>query len=188
LSKINRGQGLDGRLGHNNVKKELTPKKVNALANEVIVEVTCGCYHTCAVTSTGSIYTWGGTMSTGHEYIEGGILYPRPLQDLTFNGIIGVNAQDTITMCVTKAGEVYTWGNGWNGKLGHGYERYYQKTPKRIEALIGMGVKQVACGFCPTTVFTEDGLVYTFGNGKYGQLGHGDREQKTSPMLEHRPS
>ena len=41
---------------------ELIPKKVEALAGEVIIEVTCGGNHSCAVTSTGSIYTWGWSL------------------------------------------------------------------------------------------------------------------------------
>jgi alpha-tubulin suppressor-like RCC1 family protein len=30
----------------------------------------------------------------------------------------------------------------------------------------------VACGFAHTTCFTEDGDVYSWGNGKMGALGH----------------
>jgi alpha-tubulin suppressor-like RCC1 family protein len=77
---------------------------------------------------------------------------------------------------------VYTWGYGANGRLGHG-DQIDQYTPKRIEALIGVKAKQVACGYRHTAVCTEDGEVFTFGSGYYGKLGHGDKEDKTSPAL-----
>jgi hypothetical protein len=82
--------------------------------------------------------------------------------------------------CVTKAGEVFTWGHGKYGILGHGDETN-QYTPKRVEALVDVKVTMVSCGENHTTVCTEDGHVYAFGNGEYGQLGHGDKEYKFSP-------
>ena len=88
------------------------------------------------------------------------------------------------TACVTKAGEIFTWGCGCFGRLGHGNWRG-QYTPKRVETLIGVKVKMVSCGEDHTAVCTEDGHMYTFGKGKHGQLGHGDKENKTSPALVH---
>ena len=81
--------------------------------------------------------------------------------------------------CVTKAGEVFTWGEGRYGRLllGHG-DNNNQYTPKRIEALVGVVVKQVAFGKYHTAICTDDGIVYTFGNGENGQLGHGDLDNK----------
>ena len=74
---INRGLGFYGQLGHDRRGDKLTPKKVEVLADEVIVKVTCGWPHTCAVISTGSIFTWGEYIDTGHgediacvEYID----------------------------------------------------------------------------------------------------------------------
>ena len=156
----------------------------------MIVDVACGGGATCAVTSTGSIYMWGWSSSAGHADVERGeeFFSPRLLQDLSFlEGVTCVSAHDSHSSasCVTKAGEVFTWGYSLkpSGKLGHGDESN-QNSPKRVEALVGMKPKQVvACGCNHTAVRTEDGQVYTFGSGEYGQLGHGDREAKTSPVL-----
>ena len=76
------------------------------------------------------------------------------------------------TSCVTTIGEVFAWGNGKWGQLGHRDERN-QQTPKRVEALIGVKAKQVSCGYKHTTVCKEDGRVYTFGRESFGLLGHG---------------
>ena len=98
---------------------------------------------------------------------------PRLLSDLTSKVVIGVSAGFAFTACVTKAGEVFAWGKGEYGKLGHGDENN-QKTPKRVEALISVEAKQISCVWYHTAVCTEDGRVYTFGLGRYGQVGHGD--------------
>jgi len=177
------GVGDEGLLGYDDsYGSQFTPKKVEALAGIVIVDVACGEDHTCAVTSTGSILTWGKGIQTGHgEDII--VVLPRLLEDLSSKGgVVSVSANRYHTACVTKNGEVCTFGNGDYGMLGHGDERNHQ-TPKHVEALVGKKSKIVSCGCEDTAVCTEDGEVYTFGQGMYGQLGHGDRENQTSPAL-----
>ena len=43
------------------------------------------------------------------------------------------------------AGELYTWGKGRYGRLGHG-DSEDQTKPKLVEALLGCRVIDVACG------------------------------------------
>jgi alpha-tubulin suppressor-like RCC1 family protein len=187
LKIINRGSNYCGQLGHgrNNGESYFYPKKVEALADEVIVQVACGLWHTCAVTSTGSIFTWGEDSATGHG-TEGSIFQPRLLQDLSSKGVISVSAS-FFTACVTKAGELFIWGCRYEDirdrRLENGNDYHQQEAPKRVEALVGEKVQMVACGEHHTAICTEDGHVYTFGKGEYGQLGHGDEENKTSPTL-----
>jgi RCC1 and BTB domain-containing protein len=170
---INRGYG------------KFRPKKVESLANEVIVEVASGNDHTCTVTSTGSIFLLGqaGTIVTGYDN-NIVIKPPKPIQDLSSKGVVSVSAKYYHVACLTKAGEVFTWGDGKYGRLGHGDERNQQQSPKRVEALVGMKAKEVSCGIYHTAVCTEDGHMYTFGKGEDGQLGHGgDTDNTFSPSL-----
>ena len=146
----------------------------------MIVDVACGVYHTCAVTSTGSIFTWGIAFSGHGEDI---VLTPRLLQDPSSKGVICVSTYYH-TVCVTKAGEVFTWGWGYYGRLGHGDETH-QYTPKRVEVLVGEKGKTVSCGMGHTAVCTEDGKVHTLGRGMYGSLGHGVKDDKATPALVH---
>ncbi|KAL6057694.1 E3 ubiquitin-protein ligase herc2, variant 2 [Balamuthia mandrillaris] len=41
----------------------------------------------------------------------------------------------------------------------------------------------IACGASHTAVATGTGAVYTYGSGRYGQLGHGDKKDKAFPHL-----
>ena len=172
---------MHGTLGHNARIHGIKPRKVEALAGEMIVEFRCRCYHTWVVTSTGSIYTLGESGATGH-HIKSSSVLPSLLGDLSSKGVTFVSATKKFTACITKAGEVFTWGDGSYGRLGHGHVSD-QITPKRVESLLGVTAKQVACGSNHAAVCTEDGQVFTFGQGGRGQLGHGDREHKTSPGL-----
>ena len=40
---------------------------------------------------------------------------------------------------------------------------------------------QVACGLCHTAALSSNGEVFTCGWGYYGQLGHGDKEDRSVP-------
>ena len=62
LLSFNRGRGDDGRLGHGDTGWKYVPKITQALHGQMVVQVTCGSYHTAAVTEEGTLWTWGGGM------------------------------------------------------------------------------------------------------------------------------
>ena len=85
--------------------------------------------------------------------------------------VIQVSCATWHTAAITQDGAVFTWGNGTNGKLGHSDEEDQLK-PKKIEEL-EYKVIQISCGDFHTAVLDENGIIYTWGEGNYGQLGHG---------------
>jgi len=80
--------------------------------------------------------------------------------------------QVTCGFCHTAVianGQLYTFGDGDYGQLGHEYNNSLN-IPKLVSSL--GTVTYVACGSFHTAVIAN-GQLYTFGYGEYGQLGHG---------------
>ena len=72
---------------------------------------------------------------------------------------------------------MWSWGQAWNGQLGHGDFEYY-RTPKVVQALKNKRLKQVDCGADFVVCLTEQGVVYTC--GKTDMVGQGELETDVS--------
>jgi len=81
-----------------------------------------------------------------------------------------VAAGSRTTAVCTEEGELFTFGNGLDGKLGHGGGRS-ELMPRLVEALAGKKAIGVATGTLHTAVWTEAGELFTFGIGQYGKAG-----------------
>ncbi|KAL7516639.1 hypothetical protein ACHAWX_001630 [Stephanocyclus meneghinianus] len=178
------GRGDDGRLGHGDNGWKYVPRLTHSLTGQIITRVTCGSYHTAAVSSNGDLYTWGGGMygKLGHGN-ESGHSTPRRVDALAGMNIVDIACGSRHTAVVTSRGCLYTWGDKENGVAGHGDTEGHQYTPKLLEKLSGRKVVQLsACGF-HTGCLTDQMEVYTWGEGKFGRLGHGAERNCHSPRL-----
>ena len=177
-----------------------TPQRVEELSNEVVVDVICGSKTTVAFTSSGKTYFVG---KNGHGVVDNYLsrsnvdepptnfdlframieAVPRIERAIHCNNVVSISIRWHIAAFVTESGELYTWGDTWyKAILGHGDESP-QSIPKRVDALSGICCKGVSCSDYHTVVVTRGGRVYTFGDGSYGQLGHGDKKSSLLPTL-----
>lgn len=88
--------------------------------------------------------------------------------DLESKKVVQVACGFQHTACVTEDGEVYTWGFGKNGALGHG-DWNEQGLPKKVEKL--QNIVKIECGIDFTMCMDKDGKMYSWGANRYGQLG-----------------
>ena len=56
---------------------------------------------------------------------------------------------------ISDACDLYTWGDGTTGMLGHG-ENGEESVPKVVEALISKDIVKLACGVTHTIVATSE--------------------------------
>ncbi|WAR02234.1 NEK9-like protein [Mya arenaria] len=87
---------------------------------------------------------------------------------------------------VTTESQVYTWGDGSKGQLGHGDLTSLAK-PKLVEALTGKSITSVdviavACGPSHVVVVGSEGEIFSWGNGAAGRLGLGTEDNHCQPM------
>jgi len=170
--------------GHGDNGWKYVPRIAQSLAGQVVVQVTCGSYHTAAVAGNGDLFTWGGGMygKLGHGN-ESGHSTPRRVEGLVGLAVSEIACGSRHTAVITSTGALYVWGDKENGVCGHGDTEGHQYTPKLLERLAGKRVIQLsACGF-HTGCLTDAGEIYTWGEGKFGRLGHGAERNCHSPRL-----
>jgi len=94
--------------------------------------------------------------------------------------VVVVSAGATHNLAFAADGSVWSWGNGGNGRLGHG-DVHTQLLPKKVEALAGRRVVAVSVGVFHSLAVTADGAVWSWGRGYSGKLGHGDVQEQLLP-------
>ena len=80
---------------------------------------------------------------------------------------------------------VYTWGMGYHGQLGRKFSRGEIRMclqPNPVSLPAGVSACQVACGAFHTMVLTLDGRVFSWGEGRHGQLGYSSLAKHQTPM------
>lgn len=162
----------------------LVPRPLESSVVLDVHHIACGVKHAALVTRQGEIFTWGEESGgrLGHG-VGKDVTQPRFVESLSFCSIDFVACGEFHTCAVTMAGELYTWGDGTHnaGLLGNGTDVSHW-IPKRISGpLEGLQVASVTCGPWHTALITSNGQLFTFGDGTFGVLGHGDRENVLFP-------
>ncbi|XAR49640.1 hypothetical protein NMG60_11032905 [Bertholletia excelsa] len=162
----------------------LLPKPLESNVVLDVHQIACGVKHAALVTRQGEVFTWG--LESGGRLGHGvgkDVTEPCFVEALAFFSVDFVACGEFHTCAVTMAGELYTWGDGKHnaGLLGHGTDVSHW-IPKRISGpLHGLQVAMVTCGPWHTALVTSTGQLFTFGDGTFGVLGHGDRESVSYP-------
>ncbi|XP_040991757.1 PH, RCC1 and FYVE domains-containing protein 1-like isoform X1 [Juglans microcarpa x Juglans regia] len=162
----------------------LLPKALESAVVLDIQNIACGGQHAALVTKQGEIFSWGEESGgrLGHG-VDSDVLHPKLIDALSSTNIELVACGEYHTCAVTLAGDLYTWGDGtFNfGLLGHGNEVSHW-VPKKVNGpLEGIHVSSISCGPWHTAVVTSAGQLFTFGDGTFGVLGHGDRKSISIP-------
>lgn len=189
------GDGRGGRLGHK-VDMDITcPKVVESLIGVQVNSVVCGEYQTCALTLSGELYAWGDNFH-GVDIVAAdrkrNQWFPHRLSGILDGVIISnIACGEWHTAIVSTSGQLFTYGDGTFGVLGHGTTQSISE-PKEVESLKGLRVKSVACGPWHTGAIVDimvdrfkfndpAGKLFTWGDGDKGRLGHPDQEKKLLP-------
>ncbi|RWW58600.1 hypothetical protein BHE74_00034514 [Ensete ventricosum] len=162
----------------------LIPRSLESNVVLDVHQIACGVRHAALVTRQGEVFTWGdesgGQLGHGNDK---DVSRPRLVESLVLWNMDYVACGEYHTCAISTAGDLFTWGDGTHntGLLGHGNDVSHW-IPKKVSGpLEGLQVLSIACGTWHSALTTSNGKVYTFGDGTFGVLGHGDRESVACP-------
>lgn len=166
------GRSGRGRLGHGGAPAEqghqVLPRQIEGLRGHLVVGLAAGSGHALALTAAGTVFAWGDDRlgQLGVERRRGGerdVARPRLVRTLDGTRICSVAAGEHHSCAVSDAAELYTWGGGHEGQLGHGPDIVRCAAPRRVQALRGVLVVGASAGYWHTLVVAHDGRVYACG-------------------------
>ncbi|XP_059624484.1 ultraviolet-B receptor UVR8 isoform X3 [Cornus florida] len=151
-----------------------------------VLLISAGASHSLALLSGNVVCSWGRGEDgqLGHGDAEDRFS-PTHLSALDGHEIVSVTCGADHTTAYSESHmQAYSWGcwgRNQNGQLGLGTTED-SLVPQRIAAFQGVSVKMVAAGAEHTAAVTEDGELYGWGWGRYGNLGLGDRNDRLIPQ------
>ncbi|XP_030830819.1 alsin isoform X3 [Strongylocentrotus purpuratus] len=152
------GNGEYGQLGHKkftDVTKQ--PVLVQELKSENVADVVCGNNHTGVVCEDGIVFCWGDS-TNGQCGIGVSEKVNIPTQvhisDADCDPVITqLSCGDSHTLAMSTQGEVWAWGTG--PQLGLSTGSTPVLSPKKVSALMGRKVLQMACGGTMSLVLVQ---------------------------------
>ncbi|KAJ8403638.1 hypothetical protein AAFF_G00349640 [Aldrovandia affinis] len=164
-------------------EKPNIPRPLNAIDRQVI-QVACGDHHTIALSKDGQLFTWGsnsnGQLGLGNDAPS--TKTPQLLYTLSGIPLVMVTAGRDHSFTLSISGTVFGWGKNNAGQLGLG-DKTDRYDPIPVKSLHLKRTVSISCGDEHTASLTKGGLVFTFGSGKYGQLGHNSNRDELQPRL-----
>ncbi len=198
-----------GQLGYTSVGNVTKPQKVEGLSN--ITKITAGSYTCLAIDEYKDIYGWGldsnGELGIG-SYTN---IVRTPTKAKYITDIIDIEAGKNHTIALKSTGEVYVTGLNMYGQLGIARERVGSENAfgstlsradhgnfaeqnllengstevkkisqfAKVESIKGIG--RIGATESGNITATVDGRVYTWGLNIYGELGLGDKNNRSTP-------
>nr|XP_035978617.1 probable E3 ubiquitin-protein ligase HERC6 isoform X2 [Halichoerus grypus] len=183
------GAGSEGQLGVGEFKEiNLIPRKIKTLTGIKIIQVSCGHYHSLALSEDGQLFSWGsnshGQLGLGKEHPSQAS--PQRVRSLDGIPLTQVAAGGAHSFALSLSGASFGWGSNNAGQLAlckNNVPVLQSSKPRSIGALKNLGVIYISCGYEHTAVLTQTGKVFTFGGNSYGQLGHSPIAEKEGPQL-----
>ena len=178
------GTDVQGQLGSSNIAnlksgdmddnfRRNYPRILIGLKDLIIKQVWCGHEHSLAVTVEGNLWAWGnnnftqlGIGKTAGNYVN------QPQRVYGISNIKQASCGYEHSVTLVDSGELYSWGQGEGGILGHG-DLENQPKPKLVEYFTkkNLEVTKIWCGGLHNIAIAGDGDIYTWGRGDGLQLG-----------------
>jgi alpha-tubulin suppressor-like RCC1 family protein len=169
------GENTFGQLGHGDRLRRPSPASIQGFAWEHAVAANSN--HSFSVSQSGVVFRWGRALKRGVR---------DSLRPIVVHGFGAVRVRRVcagldVAFAVGEEGQLFSWGCGRHGILGHGGTQN-QPSPKRVEGLHDFWVSSVAAALRHALALTDDGMVFSWGENFLGAtLGNPDVASKLWP-------
>lgn len=172
------GCGKYGVLGHGDRDDRPQPTLIQSTESIRMTRVHAGYCHAGFISNEGKLYTCGkgSDGALGHKGDKNDKLLPTLVESLLEFAVdvsCSVGEHHSHTLVATKDGNVFSCGDGYKCKLGHGDDKSLD-TPTKIDPahFNGCKITSVACGGIHSVAMATGEGVFTWGCGSDGRLGH----------------
>ena len=138
----------------------------------------------CLLTAADEVICWGqspwggvGLTSPSNTWDAG---YRPQVIDVPAGDYTDIATAYTHACALNAAGDIYCWGEGWDGQLGDGNSTS-STTPVLVSRPVGVTFNSVAAGAYFTCATTTANDAYCWGTGANGRLGNQSYAQQNFP-------
>lgn len=172
------GLNHNGMLGNGTNTTGSFPAPVlqsGVLAGKRVAAISCGSFHTLALTSDGLIAAWGGNnngqLGDGTTDNRNAPVLVNTLGALAGKKVVGISAGYFQSMALCSDGTLVSWGGGPLGDGTNNNSNVPVVVTVAGSALVGRTPIQVSAGSSHSMVLCSDGVAVGWGSNSYGQLG-----------------
>ncbi len=162
------GSDGNGRLGDNAaIADQTSPVTVATISG--ITAVAGGGYHSLALQSNGTVWSWGfdGNGQLGDDAAT--VSKSTPVTVATITNITAIAAGRYFSLALKSDGTVWSWGNDVAGQLGDDAAIANKSTPVQVATLTN--ITAIATGVAHALARKNDGTVWCWGDNGFCELG-----------------
>jgi len=173
------GNNSYGELGDGTTTRQNSPVQ-EATHGTDWVQVSTGYFHTAAVKSNGTLWSWG--YNSYGQLGDGTITHQSSLvQEATHaTDWVQVSARYNHTAAVKSNGTLWSWGYNSYGQLGD--STTINRSSPVQEATHAADWIQVSAGYFHTAAIKSGGTLWSWGDNGFGQLGDGTNASSYKPI------
>ena len=179
------GNNAKGQLGQNNTTTYSSPKQIPGTTWNIISSSYEGCY---GIKTDGTLWSWGRNSNSTNSGVLGhnnrtNYSSPKQVPGTTWATLSAANG---LVHSTKTDGTLWTWGSNSYGALGlnNSTTNVLYSSPVQVgtdTTWSGSSNKVVNNDSRSVGVIKTDGTLWTWGRNEYGQLGHNNKTQYSSP-------
>ena len=188
------GYNAEGQLGNNGMSNSSVAVPVDmtgVLAGKSVIAITAGYSHNLALSSDGSLASWGdngyGQLGNNSTATQSNVpVLVDTSGVLGGKSVIALAASHSHSLALCSDGTMASWGFNSYGQLGINSTTMQSNVPVLVYqkgALAGKSVIAIAAGEDHSLALCADGTLAAWGDNGYGQLGNNSTTQSNAPVL-----